>query len=191
MKNSMRVVLVAAAALASGCVQSSPLLLLGIFPTEAMAACTPSDTGFQSSAEYSFSSVPSATQVCLGAKNLLAGDLRIEIGGKTLDDPESRNIIFIEEVLHTYSAIITANSKSQSLSLPAETLREGFSVKPDDKAGAFVSLLGDTAAQSLFDGTQVGDRVDVLVTFRLRGRINSGGSITSQPFTWPVRYTRQ
>ncbi|MBX7098193.1 MAG: hypothetical protein K1X89_10815 [Myxococcaceae bacterium] len=196
MKNILRLMLLAFAVSTASCVQVSPLVLLGVFAVDpvtppALPVCKVGDL-LQGEANITFTALPTDNFLCMGVQNTMDNVVRTEVNGTTLDDPLNHNRVFVEEVLHSYSAQLISNGKTTSLTLPAETLRLGFPVESGGgKVGGFVQILGDTAAQALLDATQPGDVVQVLVTFRMRGRINSGGSITTQPFTFPVRFTRQ
>lgn len=167
----------------SGCVNDSPLRIVGVFPIDMMGACMVSDTVFISSGQIDLSTT-NAGSICLGVENGLINQGQLVVEGQAIDDPATRGIVYVEEVLHTYTT-------TPAISLPAETLREGFVVRPEGQAAALVALMGDAAAQALLDNTVAGDTVDVLVTMRVRGRVASGGSLTSAPFTWPFRVTRK
>lgn len=167
----------------SGCVSDTPLRLIGVFPIDMMGTCTVAEDVFISSGQIEMSTA-NAGVICLGVENAMVEQGGITVEGEQIDDPSGRTIIYVEEVLHTYST-------TPAISLPAETLREGLVVRAAGKAGVIVALMGDQAAQALVDNTVAGDKVDVLVTLRVRGRLASGGTITSAPFTWPFRVTRK
>lgn len=197
MNNFLRLTLLAFAFSTASCVQISPLILLGVFPVDpvtppALPVCKVGDL-LQGESAVTFGALPILDNyLCMGLQNTMDNVVKTEVNGATLDDPLNHNKVFVEEVLHTYSAQLISNGKTTSLTLPAETLRVGIPVDSGGgKVGAFVQILGDTAAQAMFDATQPGDTVQLLITLRMRGRINSGGSITTQPFTYPIRYTRQ
>ncbi len=187
-----RFLLIAATAVVvAGCVNDSPLFVVGMFPIDpkGTGACelTPGDVS-QYAGSLDLSGAASY-QLIASLKSELDANLDTKADNVTLITGKQRNTVILDQINFTYVA--TATATVPVFTLEPETLPITVPVAPGSTQNIRMNLLGPKAFEALNKAVvNPGDLANIRVKFEFTGQLNSGGKIKSTAITFPITVFR-